>query len=72
MGSATLTVIPGTTVEFDADRALWVDGELLVDEWHVGRGEYHSPATYLSSGYHEVVIEYFEDSGEAEIRYWYE
>lgn len=51
---------------------LWVDGELLVNEWHVGRGEYHSPYTYLSSGYHDVVIEYFEDSGEAEIRYWYE
>jgi hypothetical protein len=51
---------------------LWVDGELLVNEWHLGRGEYHSPNTYLSSGYHDVVIEYFEDSGEAEIRYWYE
>jgi hypothetical protein len=51
---------------------LWIDGELLVDEWHVGRAEYHSQATYLMAGYHEVVIEYFEDTGLAEIRFWWE
>jgi len=51
---------------------LRVDGELLVEQWHVGRGEYHSPVTYLSSGYHDVVVEYFEDSAEAEIRFWWE
>jgi len=51
---------------------LRVDGELLVDEWQAGRGEYHSPVTYLGSGYHEVILEYFEDVGEAEIRLWWE
>ena len=49
-----------------------VDGELLVDQWHDGRGEYHSPATYLSTGYHEVIVEYYDRSGEAEIRFWWE
>ena len=51
---------------------LWVDGERLVDEWHPGRGEYYSPATYLSTGVHEVAVEYFEGGGEAEIRFWWE
>jgi hypothetical protein len=51
---------------------LKVDGELLVDEWRPDRGEYHSPVTYLSSGYHEVILEYFENVGEAEIRLWWE
>ncbi len=51
---------------------LWVDGELLVDQWHDGRGEYHSPVTYLSTGYHDVTIEYYENSGEAELRFWWE
>lgn len=51
---------------------LWVDGELLVNEWHLGRGEYHSLLTYLETGYHEVIIEYVEDTGLAEIRFWWE
>jgi hypothetical protein len=51
---------------------LWVDGELLVDQWHDGRGEYHSAYTYLTTGYHDVIIEYYENSGEAEIRFWWE
>ena len=51
---------------------LWVDGELLVDQWHDGRAEYHSPITCLSSGYHQVIIEYYERMGEAEIRFWWE
>jgi hypothetical protein len=51
---------------------LSVDGELLVDEWHDGRAEYHSPVTYMTSGYHDVVIEYYENVGDAEIRFWWE
>jgi hypothetical protein len=51
---------------------LSIDGELLVDEWRPGRGEYHSQLTYLGTGYHDVVIEYVEYEGEAEIRFWWE
>ncbi len=51
---------------------LWVDGELLVSEWHDGRAEYYAPVTYLSTGYHDLVVEYYENSGEAEIRLWWE
>jgi hypothetical protein len=51
---------------------LWVDGELLVDQWHDGRGDYHSLYTYLTTGYHDVKIEYYENTGDAEIRFWWE
>jgi hypothetical protein len=51
---------------------LWVDGELLVDEWHQGRAQYDAPVTYLTSGTHEIIVDYFEDTGEAEIRFWWE
>jgi hypothetical protein len=51
---------------------LWVDGQLLVDEWQPARAEYHSTVVYLDTGYHDVVVEYFEDAGEAEIRFWWE
>jgi hypothetical protein len=51
---------------------LWVDGELLVDEWHDGRAAYGAPVTYLDTGYHDIVVEYYENSNEAEIRLWWE
>ncbi len=51
---------------------LWVDGELLVNQWQDGRTTYYSPVTYLDSGYHQVVVEYYENTGEAEIRLWWE
>lgn len=51
---------------------LRVDGELLVNAWRVGRAEHHSPATYLTTGYHDFVVEYFESEGEAEVRLWFE
>jgi hypothetical protein len=51
---------------------LWVDGQLLVDEWHENRAEYHSQLVYLGTGYHDVVVEYYENEGEAEIRLWWE
>jgi hypothetical protein len=51
---------------------LRVDGELLVNEWHLGRAEHHSLVTYVGTGYHDVVIEYFDSTGEAEIRFWWE
>ena len=51
---------------------LWVDGDLLVDQWHDGRAEYHSPVTCLSTGYHPVIVEYYDHTGEAEIRFWWE
>jgi hypothetical protein len=51
---------------------LSIDGELLVNQWHYGRAEYHSLYTYLTAGYHDVKIEYFEHTGQAEIRFWWE
>jgi len=56
----------------DDGARLWIDDELLLDEWHEGRAEYHTAVKYLSTGLHEVVIEYFEGIGDAEIRFWWE
>jgi hypothetical protein len=51
---------------------LWVDGELLVDEWHDARATYSAPLTYLGTGSHDIIVEYYENSNEAEIRLWWE
>jgi hypothetical protein len=64
---------PGTTrlyVYADHGYRLYLDGNLLVDQWHDGRGEDHSLVTPLTEGLHRVAIEYYEGSGEAEIRFW--
>lgn len=60
------------TVFADDGVRLRVDGELLVDEWEFGRGEYSAPITYLSTGYHDVVVEYYDEVEEAEVRLWWE
>jgi hypothetical protein len=57
---------------FDDGVRLWVDGKLLYNAWHLGRGGDHAPVTYLSTGYHDIMVEYFENEGEAEIRLWWE
>ena len=56
----------------DDGARLWVDGELLISAFRPGRGKHESELTFLTSGYHDVVIEYVEHTGEAEIRFWYE
>ena len=71
VGTASGATIPFTVLADDGVR-LRVDGELLVDEWEFGRGEYSAPITYLSTGYHDVVVEYYDEVGEAEVRLWWE
>ncbi|MFC2031261.1 PA14 domain-containing protein, partial [Chloroflexota bacterium] len=51
---------------------LWVDGALVIDAWRSGIAEHRPPIRYMTSGYHELILEYFEDAGEAEIRLWWE
>jgi hypothetical protein len=46
---------------------LWVDGQLLIDEWHEGAEVIHTANAYLPQGPHEIVLEYFERSGVASI-----
>lgn len=56
----------------DDGARLTVDGQLLIDEWHDGWGTHHSPLVYLTTGYHPVTVEYYESSGDAEMRLWWE
>jgi hypothetical protein len=51
---------------------LRLDGQTILDAWGYGRAEHHPTVRYLTAGYHELVVEYFENVGEAEIRLWWE
>jgi hypothetical protein len=52
------------TVEVDDGARLWIDGELVIDEWHDGRGTY-SHDLKLSEGGHQLRMELYERTGNA-------
>ncbi len=52
---------------------VWVNDELIIDEWHTSTGEMDYVADiYLSSGSREIRIEYYEAGGKAEVHVWWE
>jgi len=51
---------------------LWVDGVMIIDEWHEGGHDVYSGHILLDNGPHDVRIEYLERAGDAFIRVWWE
>ena len=51
---------------------VWVDGNLLINEWHAYTGNTYSVPTSLSSGSHLVRVEYYEAAQAANIQVWWE
>ncbi len=47
---------------------LWVDGELVIDQWRTMQGETHETTLLLQEGVHGVRMEYFEREGAARAR----
>jgi hypothetical protein len=58
------------TVEVDDGVRLWVDGTLVIDEWHDGIGSYHGDIS-LAEGTHAVRMEMYEHTGGAKARLWW-
>jgi hypothetical protein len=54
-------------VGMDDGARFWIDGRLVVDDWQNGPFRPHSFERYLSEGEHALVLEYYEDLGDAEI-----
>jgi hypothetical protein len=44
---------------------LWVDGSLIIDEWHDSAPTTYSADIYLNDGWHNLRMEYYERSGGA-------
>ncbi len=59
-------------VMIDDGGRVWVDGDLVVDEWHLTNGLHYCGEKYLEAGNHTVVVEYFEWTGDALIYFWWE
>ncbi len=64
----TLSVVPGyyrfTTVTDDGVR-LWVDGNLIIDQWAPNDSKPFVGDAYLSAGPHEIKMEYYNLTGGA-------
>ncbi|MGC9522868.1 MAG: PA14 domain-containing protein [Anaerolineae bacterium] len=64
-------VIAGTyrfTVTSDDGLRLWIDDELVLDEWNDHAEETFFVDHYLSAGHHLVTLEYYENQGVAAAR----
>lgn len=51
---------------------LWVDGNLLIDEWHDQSYTEKTADRYLLTGNHAVQIEYYEHLYDARVSFWWE
>jgi hypothetical protein len=51
---------------------IWLDGQLLVNEWHAAKAETYTADRTLRGGNHTLVVEYYESWGDARINVWWE
>jgi hypothetical protein len=49
----------------DDGMRVWLDDELIVDQWHNGSARTVTVDKDLSQGKHKLKIEYFENNGDA-------
>ncbi|GIK40847.1 MAG: hypothetical protein BroJett011_46800 [Chloroflexota bacterium] len=66
-----IDVTPGNyqvTVTADDGVRLWVDDQLLIDQWRDQAATTYTAQTYLGPGHHLIRLEYYENGGDAVIR----
>lgn len=54
-------------VASDDGARLWIDNNKLIDAWYDHSLKKFSRITYLSSGFHDIKLEYYENSGRAAV-----
>ncbi|MGQ9598945.1 MAG: PA14 domain-containing protein [Anaerolineae bacterium] len=57
-------------VRVDDGVRVWLDGILIIDEWHDTPPQYYSVVKELSSGNHTLQIDYYQNQGTAQIKFW--
>lgn len=55
-------------VTTDDGARLWIDDQLVIDQWRPQEATTHTASKYLSAGYHSIRLEYYEAQGNAVIR----
>jgi LysM repeat protein len=49
---------------------VWVDGILIIDEWHDTPPRHYIADRELSAGNHTLQVDYYQNQGAAKIRFW--
>ncbi len=66
----------GATYRFriivDDGARMWVDDQLIIDSWHDGSTREITVDYALVQGTHSLRVEYYENTGDARIRVWWE
>lgn len=50
---------------------IWVDGVLLINRWNEGASVSYSADRWLSAGNHSLRVEYYENTGVAQLQVWW-
>lgn len=50
---------------------VWVNNQLIIDRWQTATGETHQADLVLPAGTHSLRVEYFEQTGIAQIQFWW-
>ena len=70
-----MTFTPGSYRMFlqaDDGARLYVDGRLMIDEWHDANGSAPSSVDLTLGGTHALRVEYYEHTGGALVRFWWQ
>ncbi len=59
-------------VEADDGVRVYLDGRLIIHEWHDSPGNRYKATVTLSRGVHSLRVEYYENTGRARVRFWWE
>jgi RNase P/RNase MRP subunit p29 len=59
-------------VRVDDGARLWVDGQLLINEWHNATFQTYTAQVTLTKGAHDIRLEMFERTGLASVALWWE
>lgn len=51
---------------------VWLDGDLIIDQWRDSSVVTYSAERYVSGGTHAVRVEYYENNQTATMRFWWE
>lgn len=58
-------------VEIDDGGRIYVNGAMVLNEWHDGRSTYCADVNIPTSGNQLIVVEHYEHTGQARARFWW-
>ena len=59
-------------VRVDDGARLWIDGQLIIDQWHDSGAVTYSADRFINGGDHDLRLEYYDRAGGAEAHLWWE